>query len=94
MKRTTITITDDLERAIESYRQDFDIPLELDAVVRSALTEYLADRGYLVVEPGMQHSMDHRDFIPGTGPKPEPLANAPVLDEEHSVSAAVIEDRR
>lgn len=91
MKRTTITITDDLERAIESYRQDFDIPLELDAVVQSALKEYLADRGYLA---GLEDADEFDDIIFATGPKPTPLEDAPTLADGSTVAEAVIEDRR
>lgn len=93
MRQATITITDDLERAIENYWQDLDIPPELDAVVQRALREYLNVRGYLEGR-GRQTFRDQDVYIPSIGGKPEPLENAPVLDAEHSVSAAVIEDRR
>ncbi len=94
MKQATITITDELERAIENYRQDQDFPPALDVVVQQALKEYFAERGYLVEGTGIPSFRDQDIFIPSIGGKPEPLENAPVLDAEHSASAAVIEDRR
>lgn len=47
MKRATITLDDELEEAVESYRRDQDVPLPLTGVTRAALEEYLQDRGYL-----------------------------------------------
>lgn len=94
MKQATITITDDLERAIENYRQDYDFPPELDVVVQEALKEYLAERGYLAEGTGILSFRDQDIFIPSIGGKPEPLEDAPIVDAEHSASAAVIEDRR
>lgn len=47
MKRTSVTITDDLERALEAYNRDQDIPPRLVDIVQVALREYLAGRGYL-----------------------------------------------
>jgi hypothetical protein len=37
MKRATITIPDELERAIEKYRGDLEIPPALVAIVQTAL---------------------------------------------------------
>lgn len=47
MKRATITLTDDLERAIEAYSRDQDMPPPLTSVVQAALRQYLAERGYM-----------------------------------------------
>src|SRR3712207_9110531 len=47
MKRTSVTIADDIERALEAYERDQDIPPRLVDVVQAALREYLAGRGYL-----------------------------------------------
>lgn len=93
MKQATITITDDLEQAIESYRQDFDIPPGLDAVVQRALREYLANLGYLSGSD-VEDTGEQDVFIPGIGPKPTPLENAPTLLDGSTVAEAVIEDRR
>ena len=90
MKQATITITDDLEQAIESYRQDFDIPSGLDAIIQRVLRIHLANLGYL---SGL--GIDEQDvFIPGIGSKPTLLENAPTLLDGSTVAEAVIEDRR
>lgn len=47
MKRATITMTDELERAVVAYQQDQEVPPALTAVAQAALREYLAERGYL-----------------------------------------------
>jgi hypothetical protein len=47
MKRATITLSNDIEEALEAYRSDQEIPPALTAVAQAALREYLAERGYL-----------------------------------------------
>lgn len=47
MKRATITIPDDLARAVESYVRGQEAQPALTAVVQAALRQYLTDRGYL-----------------------------------------------
>jgi hypothetical protein len=47
MKRATVTIPDDLEKAVDSYVRAQEAPPPLTAVVQAALREYLADRGFL-----------------------------------------------
>ena len=47
MKRTTITIPDEIQRALTAYYQDQEIAPTLTAVVQEALRDYLAERGYL-----------------------------------------------
>jgi hypothetical protein len=92
MKRATITITDELERAIEQYRQDLEVPPALAAIVQTALRKYLTERGYLLegAETG-----EEEEFIPSTGGKPRGLTNAPrPRGGGNPVSDAVIEDRR
>jgi hypothetical protein len=39
MRRASITITDELERAVERYRRDLEVPPALAAVVQTALGE-------------------------------------------------------
>ena len=46
MKRATITIPDDLNRAVEKYIDAHDAPPSLTAVVQAALRHYLSDKGY------------------------------------------------
>ena len=46
MKRASVTITDDLEKALEAYCRDQDIPPRLVDVMQAALKEFLEGRGY------------------------------------------------
>ena len=99
MRRTTITIPDELERAIEKYRRDLEVPPALAAVVQTALREYLAERGYLAEDrdgAGGEVSEEEEEFIPASGSKPRGLADgvAPRLRGGGTVSDTVIEDRR
>lgn len=47
MKRATVTISDDLARAVENYARTQEVRPPLTAIVQAALREYLAERGYL-----------------------------------------------
>ena len=47
MKRATVTIPDDLARAVDNYVQAQDAPPALTAVVQAALRQYLEERGFL-----------------------------------------------
>ena len=93
MKQATITISDELDKAIERYRKGFEDPPELDILVQRALETYLTLRGFV---PGGTPTgrTEGIGYVPSRGGKPKPLENAPVLDAEHSVARAVIEDRR
>lgn len=93
MKPVTITIPDDLEQALERYRQDLETPLDLETVVQRALEHYLAERGHPVARE-VDIFDDPDEIIPATGPKPTPLENAPKLLDGSTVAEAVIEDRR
>lgn len=88
MRRATITIPDELERAVELCRRDLEVPPSLAAIVQVALREYLIDRGYLA-------DADFGDeLIPSSAGKPRPLENAPKLRGGKTAADAVIEDRR
>ena len=50
MRRATVTIPDDLAKAVDNYVQRQEAQPPLTAVVQAALRQYLADRGYLPVE--------------------------------------------
>ena len=52
MKRATITLPDDLERALEAYLRSQDVPLPLTALTQAALREYLTKRGFLSSSAG------------------------------------------
>jgi hypothetical protein len=47
MKRATITVPDELERALDAYMRDQEVPPALTSVAQAALRQYLAERGYL-----------------------------------------------
>jgi hypothetical protein len=47
VKRATITLSDDLEEAVQRYFEAHDARPPLTAVVQAALRQYLTDRGYL-----------------------------------------------
>lgn len=85
MRRASVTITDELEKALESYRRDQDIPPRLVDVVQAALREYLAGRGYLL------SSASDR---PRRKPKGVPRDRAVRIEGSDNLGAAVIEDRR
>jgi hypothetical protein len=93
MKQATINIDDELYEAIKRYRQDLKSPPEVEDILQRALREYLDDLGYLPQKTRAQR-LASKGVILSRGGKPKPLANAPVLDDEHSVARAVIEDRR
>lgn len=80
-----MTITDELEKALESYRRDQDIPPRLVDVVQAALKEYLAGRGYLLSPASDQ---------PRRKPKGVPRDRAVRIEGPDNLGAAVIEDRR
>ncbi len=84
MRRATVSITDDLERALEAYRRDQDIPPRLVDIMQAALREYLAGRGYLLL------SSDR----PRRKPKGVPKDRRVRIEGPDNLGAAVIEDRR
>ena len=47
MRRATITLSSDIEKALEAYRRDQEVPPGLTAVAQAALREYLGARGYI-----------------------------------------------
>jgi hypothetical protein len=47
MKRATMTLPDDLAKAVDSYRKAQENPPALTTVVQAALREYLVGRGFL-----------------------------------------------
>lgn len=47
-------MTDDIEAALEAYRQDRDVPPSLTAIAAAALREFLSQRGYLSVDRTLQ----------------------------------------
>jgi hypothetical protein len=85
MKRASVTITDDVERALEAYGRDQDIPPRLVDVMQAALREYLAGRGYLApVPPGR----------PRRKPRGVPKERRVRIGGPDNLGAAVVEDRR
>lgn len=82
MRRATVTIRDELEEALESYRGSQEFPPSLAVLVNAALSEYLARRGYSSSEE--------------TVGRPTVYENAPRLrggPDEKTAAEMVIEDR-
>jgi hypothetical protein len=84
MKRASVTITDDLEKALEAYRRDQDIPPRFIDVMQAALMEYLEGRGYLASSSAE----------PRAKPKGVPRDRAVRIEGPDNLGSAVIEDRR
>ncbi len=53
MKRATITLNDELERAVDAYLRDQEARPSLTAVVQAALRQYLSERGYVRAAKGL-----------------------------------------
>ena len=51
VRRTTISLPDELQDALQRYRADREAEAPLSAVAQAAIREFLAKRGYLQ-EPG------------------------------------------
>lgn len=81
MRRATVTIPEDLERAMESYRGDLDFPPSLAQLMQAALAEYLSQRGY---DAGNRASSS----------RPTMMEKAPINRGSKTASEIVIDDRR
>jgi len=89
MKRATIAIPEELERAVEKYRRDLEVSPSLASVVQTALKAYLEERGYFAEDGGED------EIIPSAGGKPRGLReNVPKLKGGPPMADTVIEDRR
>ena len=53
MRRATITVTDDLEPALDAYLRDQEVKPSLTRLLQTALREFLASHGYL--RPSVKH---------------------------------------
>jgi hypothetical protein len=85
MKRTSVTIADEVERALEAYGRDQDIPPRLVDVVQAALREYLAGRGYLPPSSSVRS---------GRKPKGVRRERRVRIEGKDNLGAAEVEDRR
>lgn len=81
MRRATVTIPEDLEGALESYRRDLELSPSLSAVMQAALKEYLDQRGYVSSEDYTSRGMSSM------------YEDAPILGGEKTASEVVAEDR-
>ncbi len=103
MKRATVTLTGDLEQALEAYRRNQEVPPGLSAVIQVALKEYLVERGYLMPVSGVggpdgrsspQGSLAAALGAPRTGREPGVSdEEAEELLEGASLSEAVLSER-
>ena len=87
MKHATVTLPDDLGRAVEAYVGDLEVSPALTAVTQIASREFLAAMGYL--------GEDDRGgtLVSSSGGKPIPLEDAPRIGGK-TVAQIVLEDRR
>jgi hypothetical protein len=87
VRRATVTIPDELDKALDSYRRDLEFPPSLAAVMQAALKEYLRGKGYSAPEePGTRPGL--------SGQKPTVYEDAPTVRGEKTAAEMVIEDRR
>lgn len=103
MKRATVTLTGDLAQALETYRQNQEVPPGLSAVMQVALREYLVERGYLKPVSGAdgphgehspQQSLAEALGAPRAGCEPGVSdEEAEELPEGASLSEAVLSER-
>lgn len=82
MRRATVTIPEELESALESYRRDLEFPPSLAALMQAALQEFLHRRGYAFSEGR------------GEGVRPSMYEDAPSIRGEKTAAEIVSEDRR
>lgn len=70
-RRATVTISEELEEALESYKNGLKFPPSLAALMQKALREYLHQRGYTVPEgwPGGDGSAMHEEAPTPRGEK-------------------------
>lgn len=81
MRRATVTIPEELEGALESYRRDLEFSPSLAALMQAALREYLQQRGY-VAGKGKTRS------------RPAMYEDAPPNRGKKTAAQMVVEDRR
>lgn len=83
MKRASMTIPGDLEKALEAYQNDSEVPPALAAVLQVALREYLAQRGYL---PAAKSPRPEKERDPDEKPWPR----YPLYSGDPTLAAATI----
>ena len=81
MRRATVTIPEELEGALESYRRDLEFSPALAALMQAAHREYLQQRGYV-------------DGEGRTRSRPVMYEDAPPSRREKTAAEMVVEDRR
>lgn len=82
MRRATVTIPEELEVALESYRRDLEVPPSFAAVMQAALKEYLHQRGYVSDEGRSSNEV------------PSMYEAAPANRGDKTAAEIVLEDRR
>ena len=81
MRRATVTIPEELEEALESYKRDLEFSPSLAALMQAALREYLQQRGYTIRHGGAES-------------RPSMYEDAPSIRGNKTAAQMVIEDRR
>jgi len=91
MKRATITISDQLEPALEAYLKDQEVAPSLTRLLQTALGEFLAARGYGGTKKAPRAGGALRTAArPASTPPPEPRPT-PEPVPTHQPSAAQVE---
>ena len=82
MRRATVTLPDELEKALDSYRKDLEFPPSPAAVMQAALEEYLRGRGYTALAE------------PEASQRPTVYEDAPTVRGDKTAAQIIVEDRR
>lgn len=80
-----MTIPDDLEKALEAYRNNVEVPPALAAVLQAALREYLVERGYLSSADAVRRDK-------GIGSKDEPWPRYPLYGGDPTLAERAKEE--
>lgn len=81
-RRATVTIPEELEGALESYKRDLEFPPSFAALMQAALKEYLHRRGYVSYGGRLADEA------------PTMYEDAPIIGGEKTAAKMVLEDRR
>lgn len=92
MRQITITLTDELEDAIERYRQQYGDSPTLDVIARRLLEERVGV--YRSGERKVRQVKPHPAIRFPTGPRLESIEHMVELSDGSSIAEAAIEDRR
>jgi hypothetical protein len=79
MQSLNITLPDAIANALDAYISDQEVPLPANAIVETALKEFLSERGYL---PAQQQSLRLTSAVKGSGFKDTSVNHDKILAEQ------------